>query len=100
MKKLNVFTLLLALLCIFGLGNTLWAYEGATKLIVTMTQTNPQERTSGPIFLVPSSELHPGKLAAAFFQRVPAPTLSSGSIREERLRSSLGTKRVVLFRES
>ena len=97
MKKIAWFVILSVAL--FGVGGSLLAYEGGTKLVATMTHPERGQNELGPIAVMPHSEWSGTKLVAQFLHRMPQPTLSTGQLREEKLGPSTGTKGIVRFRE-
>ena len=82
-----------------SLGNFAFAYEGATKLVAQINQSEMGMNEAGPIQLVSSHQLTPTKPILRFFQEMPMPTLSAQRIRQENRRHSAGTKASVQFLE-
>lgn len=81
-----------------SLGNFAFAYEGSTKLVAQINQSEMGMNERGPIRLIPSSQLIPTKPILRFLQEMPKPTLSVRGIREENRGHSTGeTKASVQF---
>ena len=90
MRKVALFTV--ATLFIFGFAGNGFGYEGGTKFVATLTHPEQGEMISAPLVVVPYHQLTPGKLIERYLHRLPEPTFSAQSIREERPGPSLGTK--------
>ena len=98
MKKLALFAILT--LFVFGLAGNVQAYEGASKVITTMTHLERGEAEYGPLSIVSHNELTAGKPFLAFLHGVPKPTFSAAVIREETPGLSLGTKPIVRWQKA
>jgi len=98
MKKVALFTI--AAFFILGFSGTVIGYEGGTKMIAAMTHPEEGKMVSGPLVVVPRSELSPGKLIERYLHRLPEPTLSAQGIREEVPGPSLGTKGIIRFQKT
>lgn len=96
MKTINLVTVLA--LVSLGFAGNVWASEGATKVVAAAGLEQGRSQP-GPILLVSGSQLSPTKPVEAFLRRVPQPTLSAESIREEKPGRSFGTKAAVLFQK-
>lgn len=93
----SVTWLLATILIVFGVTVNVFAFEGGTKIVATMTHPQNGETQFAPILLIPHDDLAPSKSVVQFLHRAPKPTLSVERIREEKLGKSFGTKAVVLF---
>lgn len=90
----------IVLMSTFALGVNALAYEGGSKMVAAFAHPEKGEAEFGPLSVVPSEVLTPGKPIVQMLHRLPQPTLSVERIREERPGRSLGTKAVVLFQSA
>jgi hypothetical protein len=94
----NVALVLVLLIAVFGASSSVWAYEGGTKAVAAMGSAHKEGQAQfGPISVVPSHWLTPGKLIERYLHRIPEPTLTAERLREETPGPSLGTKEVTRF---
>jgi|GEM_PF-2671642 len=79
-----------------------YGYEGGTKLVAFMNRSERSGIMLTPVVAgSPSREHYTSKPIVAFMQRMPKPTFSTTSLREERpVGPSTGTKLVVRFRNA
>lgn len=95
-----VTTLVTILLLTLALTQNVFAYEGGTKYVATLTRSQEGgEVQVGPLLLTPGRELTASKPVVEFFHRRPEPTLSMTRIRQERPGPSTGTKLVAQLRQ-
>lgn len=83
---------------VLSFGGFAFAYEGGTKLVAEINQSEIgtlNER--GPIQLASSHQLAPTKPIVRFLREMPKPTLSTQGMRQENRRHSTGTKASVEF---
>lgn len=90
---------IIALLGVVSFAATASAFDGGTKMVVTMIQPEKGQTVAAPIFVSPRDQGMGTKTVAVMLNRFPVPTLSIQRIREEKRAVSLGTKAVVLFQK-
>lgn len=90
--------LTVAALLVGGIGGMAPAYDGGSKMIVTMAMPEKRPAEAGPAPIL-YYDMTGSKAVVNFLRRIPEPTLSVERIRLEKPGQTSGTKAVVLFQE-